>query len=472
MNVLIGGTDVLDRRMNEISGWSHLALGLLLALGLSGAILYGFKPSEKYLLSLAIGAFLNMINLAIPLNLLGISVSYALNATLGHTLLVACVLYLAWMCVSLYDESLPSGVRRLLHPGILLAVLAVFPFLSEIPYNICRFLLCIPVVVSLTHAARQKRFGAYLMQMCYAIMEATILFMFMHNHIDLPMGPISGLWRMSEIAQSVLLTCAFIVVCRRFAGQFILAENLNRELENMNEHLEDLVQQRTAELREQQEQKHAMMQNIFHDVRSPIQILKRCIDQQKADDCSPELVEKMDTRLTYLDRLVSNLFLISKLESNKIIFDEDDVPMHEIAREISVASSEKKNGIRVVCEASDPCIVWGDRLRLTQMLQNIVDNAIHHSPKDQPVLLSINRVDTNAVITVTDFGKGIAPEDLPHVFQRYYQSKLSHDPESFGLGLSIAKEIAEAHGGTISVLSPEGQGARFVIELPLIDEAE
>jgi signal transduction histidine kinase len=129
--------------------------------------------------------------------------------------------------------------------------------------------------------------------------------------------------------------------------------------------------------------------------------------------------------------------------------------------------------------AEEPLVVLGDADRLKQLLLNLVDNAIKNTPEEGLVSLKLARADGWVRLTVADTGTGIPPEDLPHIFERFYRAEKSRwrRPEpgesrpgvGVGLGLSIARWIANAHGGSIEVQSEMDKGSAFYVWLPLAD---
>jgi signal transduction histidine kinase len=128
-----------------------------------------------------------------------------------------------------------------------------------------------------------------------------------------------------------------------------------------------------------------------------------------------------------------------------------------------------------------PLLVNGDAARLEQAVLNLLTNAITYAPGSARIDVRLFRVDGTSVdgaatsmveICVQDYGKGIAAKDLPEVFTRFYQVTLGNPlpAQGLGLGLYITRQIVEAHGGTISVESTEGNGATFIIKLPLLEQ--
>jgi signal transduction histidine kinase len=123
-------------------------------------------------------------------------------------------------------------------------------------------------------------------------------------------------------------------------------------------------------------------------------------------------------------------------------------------------------GVTVVLEAS-PLECVGDPERIAQVLTNLLTNAIHYNRPQGEVRVTSAVQDGIAIIIVRDNGTGIAPEDLPRVFERFYRSDKSRTPGGHGLGLSICKAIIEAHSGSLEVASEVGVGTTFTVRLPI-----
>ena len=136
------------------------------------------------------------------------------------------------------------------------------------------------------------------------------------------------------------------------------------------------------------------------------------------------------------------------------------------------AVAENKKVSLTVETGDSPCHVLGDADRLQQVVNNLVSNAIKFTPEGGAVLVTLRKNQTTCTITVADTGKGIDAEFLPHIFDRYSQSRdtKSGRKGGLGLGLAIAHRIVEMHGGSISASSEgENKGAAFTVELPLAD---
>jgi signal transduction histidine kinase len=128
--------------------------------------------------------------------------------------------------------------------------------------------------------------------------------------------------------------------------------------------------------------------------------------------------------------------------------------------------------VRLTLEVDDVAAVEGDADRLSQVLRNLLSNAVRHTPTGGQVMVRVRTADGCVRMQVADTGSGISPEDLPYVFDRFYRGDRSRSRQGggAGLGLAIARQIVLAHGGEIRVDSREGAGTTFTVELPEIAE--
>lgn len=117
----------------------------------------------------------------------------------------------------------------------------------------------------------------------------------------------------------------------------------------------------------------------------------------------------------------------------------------------------------------EPVIIEGDALRLEQVLQNLIDNAIKYSPQGGPIIVRLEHQGRQVAISVSDRGIGIPPDALPHLFNRFYRvsSAGTRQVSGMGLGLYVVKEIVTLHGGSIQIDSREGDGSTFTVVLPV-----
>jgi two-component system OmpR family sensor kinase len=159
-------------------------------------------------------------------------------------------------------------------------------------------------------------------------------------------------------------------------------------------------------------------------------------------------------------------------------FDAGQEPSHRIAVDLAentrlcvgrIGPLVKERGINIHCDLA-PAETWGDADRLGQLITNVLTNAIHYNKPKGEILVSTRSENGDAVLTVTDTGQGIAAEDLPHVFERFYRADKSRSraEDRSGLGLAICKAIVDRHGGTIEASSELGSGTTFTVRLPAL----
>jgi signal transduction histidine kinase len=187
------------------------------------------------------------------------------------------------------------------------------------------------------------------------------------------------------------------------------------------------------------------------------------------DDESMDSIESEVDRLT---RLVGDLLLLAQAESGKLPLANELVEIDSLVLEVlNQMRILTKDRLHLTLGEIDQVLVCGDKDRLKQVLVNLIGNAIQYTPTGGEVIVGVGKVDNRARITVSDNGPGIPPEDLPHIFERFYRGEKSRtrtkEGKGFGLGLSIAYWIVRNHGGQIEVSSREPSGTTFCVWLPL-----
>lgn len=257
-----------------------------------------------------------------------------------------------------------------------------------------------------------------------------------------------------------------VFVCRRFALLFDRTEQLARELDAR-------VAERTKELTAETEARKSMMLNIFHDLRSPLFAVSGGLETlESAPEALPALLPALRQRIEFLRRLTEDLFLAAKLEQKQILLNEDRAALNEEAAAVCTAcrSEADQKGVELHVSADTPLPVWGDNVRLQQIIQNLVTNAIHYTPAGGSIHVDCRAEDETACVIVQDTGCGIASEDQSAVFDRYFHTTADKKHDSTGLGLTIAQELAHLHHGEITLQSEVGKGSIFTLRLPLLTD--
>lgn len=212
-----------------------------------------------------------------------------------------------------------------------------------------------------------------------------------------------------------------------------------------------------------------------HDLRTPLTILRGELENFAEDvRLDAELRDRAGSMLeevVHLGKIVEQLFTLSRLDAGEAQTEWTRFDLTELAKttaeQMNLLAEDK--GIAIACEASQPTPVEGNRVRLKQVVVNLLDNAIKYTPARGAIRLRVLPVNGHAVLEVEDNGIGIPPEALPHIFERFYRvdPARSADAESAGLGLSIVKSICIAHGAEVGARSAPGGGSCFRVELPL-----
>ena len=218
-----------------------------------------------------------------------------------------------------------------------------------------------------------------------------------------------------------------------------------------------------AALESSREAQRQLVADASHELRTPltsirtnIEVLGRAKDLPEAERA--EVVAAASAQLEELTLLVGDLIDLAR-DGRPAADEIEDVRLDEIVYE----SAARINGGRVQVD-SEPTLVRGNRTRLARAVSNLIDNAIKYSPDGSPVEVTVR----GGEVAVRDHGPGIASEDLPHVFDRFYRAPSARGTPGSGLGLAIVRQVAEAHQGTAVAEPAEGGGARLLLSVPAL----
>jgi signal transduction histidine kinase len=231
---------------------------------------------------------------------------------------------------------------------------------------------------------------------------------------------------------------------------------------------------RMAEELEQAEiTRRNLMADVAHELRTPLAVLngnlRAMLDGVHA--LSEEEIALLYEQTQHLNRLVEDLRELSLAEADQLFLNRQEVDLAQLVKE-TVAHFEfiaEEQGINISEEIDNPLIQPGlDENRIRQVMHNLLSNAFRHTPREGSIVVFAKKISNENVveIAVKDTGEGISPEDLPHIFNRFYrmEKSVSRDRGGTGLGLAIVKAIVEALGGTVSVQSAgRDQGSTFTI---------
>lgn len=231
-------------------------------------------------------------------------------------------------------------------------------------------------------------------------------------------------------------------------------------------------------LKELDKMKSDFISNVSHELRTPLTAIKGSVDNMldgitgPLNDKQTRYLERIKSNADRLARLINNLLDLSRIESGKIELKPEVLPLVALSKEVAESlrpiAVEKLISLEVI--AGDSTVTaWADRDKVTQVLMNLVGNALKFTPPEGRVSVVVDRDGEGWVkVSVADTGPGISPEEAGRIFDRFYQSAKAGKQKSLGsgLGLAISKALVEMHGGRIWVDGSAGEGSIFSFTLP------
>jgi signal transduction histidine kinase len=306
---------------------------------------------------------------------------------------------------------------------------------------------------------------------------------FLLSYIGLGLfGAVIAQFYRSEGFWSVVVFLGPLVFARQmYFRSRALADRLAEQNELLAEQaakLEELLEKEhhtVDELRQLNRMKGEFVAIVSHELRTPVTALigyaKTLRQQEFAEDAAMrnEFLERMERQSDRLLRLVENLLTASNLENDRLPVAVGRVLFEDLVREVVEGLAGEADRIRLDVPDDLP-VLTTDRQLLSRVLQNLVDNAIKYSPDGSPCEL-VARADgpEHILVRVRDHGIGIPPEELPRIFERFYQidSSSTRTFRGTGLGLSLVRDLLGHLGGTIEVTSAPGQGSTFTVRIPV-----
>ncbi|WP_252226976.1 sensor histidine kinase [Caldicoprobacter algeriensis] len=315
---------------------------------------------------------------------------------------------------------------------------------------------------------------------------------------------LSGIERMlaevkTRVSTYLIITSAVIIIASYMISGFITQpiKELTDVIKKMSQgHLDQRVKVRgSKELRQLGEAFNIMSEklenldrarnefvsNASHELKTPlsaIKVLTESLIHMDVDDPSiyREFLEDINSEIDRLNAIINDLLTLVKIDTEAEELKQEPVDLVELVHSTlkGLQILAQKKNIRLETFYDDRLIVSGDAVKLRQVVSNIVDNAIKYTPEGGRVTVEVYKGVENAVVKVSDTGIGIPAKDLPHIFDRFFRvdKARSRATGGTGLGLSIAQKIVLQHGGDIRVVSEEGKGSTFYVELPLKEKKQ
>jgi two-component system OmpR family sensor kinase len=258
-------------------------------------------------------------------------------------------------------------------------------------------------------------------------------------------------------------------------------ENNHRhdEIDAMSNTFKDMAGQihsQMMQLKETDALRRELVANVSHDLRTPLASLKGYLEILLAKNGSlpdaerQEYLQIASNSSERLNKLVAELFELAKLDSGDLSLHKETFSLaelaHDVVQKFNLRAEEKSIQLDVSIDVDMP-YVEADIGLIERVLDNLIDNALKNTPQDGCIVLGLNADGLTVKINIADNGRGIAEDELPHIFQRFYKKPENEKATGAGLGLAIAQRIVELHGSQLSVTSVLHQGTEFDFALPV-----
>ncbi|SPE41910.1 Two-component sensor histidine kinase [Candidatus Sulfopaludibacter sp. SbA3] len=233
------------------------------------------------------------------------------------------------------------------------------------------------------------------------------------------------------------------------------------------------VNNMALQLDQMEKMRQEFISNVSHEIQSPLTSIRGFASALRQGDVGDEsrshyldIIEAESTRLSLLS---ANLLKLASLETDQVRFQPAPFRLDTQIRSLILACEPQWSGKHLGMDVSlEEAGITGDEQLLSQVWSNLIFNSIKFTPEGGKVRVALHKRADQVEVSIADTGIGIAPEDQPHVFERFYKADKSRNRSAggSGLGLAIAKKVVQLHRGTIAVQSQPGAGATFIVELP------
>jgi signal transduction histidine kinase len=252
------------------------------------------------------------------------------------------------------------------------------------------------------------------------------------------------------------------------------------EIERLSAHFERMSERMAAQIRELEgsaDRRRELLANVSHDLRTPLASMQGYLELLLLRHGSLEPAEErnyLETAARHserLGRLVGELVELTKLEARELQPQPEDFALAElvqdVAQKFALDAQCRQVALRAECARSAAATVHADIGMVERILENLVENALRHTPAGGSVTIELRTEGTQRPkVAVHDSGQGIQPGDLANIFERYYRADRTKSSSHAGLGLAIARRMVQLHGGELTVQSLPGHGTRFEFDLP------
>jgi len=227
-------------------------------------------------------------------------------------------------------------------------------------------------------------------------------------------------------------------------------------------------------LEQAEAQRRVLMADVAHELRTPLANIQGYVEaiRDGVVDADESTIDTLHQQVLHLAHLIEDLRLLALAEAGALPLDPQPASLVDVAQSSTEAFRPRAEAKQITLSFVGPNSMPTstiDKERIGQVIGNLLENAIRHTPEHGTVAVTVQTADSNALVSITDTGLGIPQEELVRIFDRFHRLDPSRARATggAGLGLTIAKQLVEAHGGTISVSSNPGEGSTFSFTLPL-----
>ncbi|OXS74474.1 two-component sensor histidine kinase [Lysinibacillus sp. KCTC 33748] len=233
--------------------------------------------------------------------------------------------------------------------------------------------------------------------------------------------------------------------------------------------MKDIIRKNMKDLLGEKEFLGQMLQDISHQLKTPLSTIsiynEMLLNEDLPRQQQVQLLQNNEIQISRMNVLIQNLLKVAKIDAKAVSFDKESLNLvetiHEVLNRLENIINERN--LSIDWDGTEEVVVTHDKLWMQEALMNLLKNAIEHSKPDDTITIQVNDTPIYTELIIQDFGEGIAAEDLPNIFNRFYKASTSKKHDSTGIGLALTKAIIEAHHALIKVESEKNVYTKFTI---------
>ena len=467
--ILLGNQAGLSMIQYRWMALDWIAAGLSVMLILMCLILFLPKRSEKYLLLLAASTLVELAHFLLIPRHPGLSFFH-----LGTTAFYRQLGFIHFYVVKQFVPGESSRFMDIGVPAVTVLTAAGCLFLPQYSNQWIQASFLFHMLVQAWILARGVWHGAayapFIMIGCMLALGNELFYRLLYAG-RIPQGKIDIELMPAQYMRFAYIVAFAFATCMKYGRKFCEADSLSADLEKKVREQTEKLRRSNEMLVKTQENRQRFLTDMVHNLRSPLFAIGGYLDLLRDEWEQPggeqgKYLDLLDRKTEYLGKMVDDMFLSYRLEDGQLRLEQENFELGEllegVGQDARVRGQEKEVRVEVSVKAGG-CFVPGDRFRLKQALDNILDNALRYSPPGGVIRICQGMREGACFISIRDQGPGIAKEQQGRLFERY-KSKGADGKN--GLGLSISSQIVQLHGGRIEVVSEAGKGTEIVIWLP------